>query len=319
MKNLLLIDANSLIHRAFHALPPLTAKDGTPAQALYGVSSILLKLWREERPDYAASLFDRPEPTFREKEYKEYKAQRAPAPETLVPQLIKAHNLFEAFGIKVFDAAGFEADDLIATLTEKFRNEKDLRIVILTGDRDTLQLVEDDHVIVKSFKKGVSDTLIYNDAMVREQFGLAPAQIVDYKALVGDPSDNIKGVAGIGPKKATELLQQFGTVEDIYAHLGEITGAAREKLESGREAALQSKRLVTLDRNAPAELQGLEAIKIDDAEDAVAEYFESLGFKALLARLHAHANGAAPSPQEKKKSPKSKEGSTAQEKQSTMF
>src|SRR3989344_2748923 len=137
MRTLLLIDANSLIHRSFHALPPLTNRRGEPVQALYGISSILLRLWREARPDYAAALFDRPEPTFRKKEYAEYKAQRPAAPDELISQIIEAHNLFPAFGIKTFEKAGFEADDLIATLAEKFRYDPDARVVILTGDRDT--------------------------------------------------------------------------------------------------------------------------------------------------------------------------------------
>src|ERR1700729_1899988 len=147
MKKLLLIDANSIIHRSFHALPPFTAPDGRPTGALYGIASILLKLFREERPDYAAALFDRPEPTFRDKIYKEYKAQRPPAANELVSQIIEARNLFEAFGVTVFEKAGYEADDLIATLAEKFKNQKDLKsgedvqVVILTGDRDTLQMV----------------------------------------------------------------------------------------------------------------------------------------------------------------------------------
>src|SRR6266404_1825698 len=140
MRTLLLIDANSLIHRSFHALPPLTAKDGKPVQAIYGIGSILLRLWRDERPEYAAALFDRPEPTFRKKMYAEYKAQRPAAPTELISQIIEAHNIFPAFGIKTFEKPGFEADDLIATFAEKFKHESDVQVVILTGDRDTLQL-----------------------------------------------------------------------------------------------------------------------------------------------------------------------------------
>src|ERR1700722_6968796 len=153
MKRLLLIDANSIIHRAFHALPPFTGPDGRPTGALYGISAMMLNLWRDSRPDYVAALFDRPEPTFRDLKYKEYKAQRPPTADELVSQIIEARKLFEAFGVTVFEKAGYEADDLIATLAEKFRGTKvsgeDLQVVILTGDRDTLQLVAGDKVVVK--------------------------------------------------------------------------------------------------------------------------------------------------------------------------
>src|SRR3989344_8776589 len=142
MKTLLLIDANSLIHRTFHALPPLTAPDGRATQSLYGLSSILLRIFKEDRPEYVAALFDRPEPTFRKEKYKEYKAQRPKAPDNLISQIIEAHTLFEKFGIKTFEKPGYEADDLIATLATKFsaKDKKSLKVVILTGDLDTLQI-----------------------------------------------------------------------------------------------------------------------------------------------------------------------------------
>src|SRR5580704_7510874 len=141
MKTLLLIDANSIIHRSFHAIPPFTTPDGRPSGAIYGIVSILLKLWREERPDYVAALFDRPEPTFRDKKYAEYKAQRPPAANELISQIIEAHHVFEAFGVKTFEKPGYEADDLISTFAERFKKEKDVLVMILTGDRDTLQMV----------------------------------------------------------------------------------------------------------------------------------------------------------------------------------
>jgi len=284
MKNLLLIDANSIIHRSFHALPPLTTPEGKPAGAIYGISSILLKLWREEKPDYAAALFDRPEPTFRDKKYAAYKAQRPPAADELVSQIIEARNLFPAFGIKTFEKAGFEADDLIATLAEKFKKEKDLRVVILTGDRDTLQLVEGEKVVIKTFNKGVSDTTIYDEQAVIAKYELTPAQIVDYKALVGDPSDNIKGVPGVGPKTATALLKKFGTVKDLYKNL-----KSDPKLEArlgpyAKEAEL-SEELVTLERNVPIEIPDLEELKPPGDLGGPAAYFEKMGFATLLKRL----------------------------------
>jgi DNA polymerase-1 len=319
MKILLLIDANSIIHRSFHALPPFTGPDGRPTGALYGISAMMLTLLRTAKPDYAAAAFDRPEPTFRDAKYKEYKAQRPATADELVAQIIEARKLFEAFGVKVFEKAGYEADDIIATLAEKFRGAKvstgdskttgdkeDLQVVILTGDRDTLQLVEGDRVVVKMFVKGVSDTMIYDEAAVEAKYGLKPNQMIDYKALVGDASDNIKGVPGIGPKTATEMLQKYGTLEKIFEAL-----PGDEKLQKRlgpfrREAEL-SKWLVILERHVPIELAsggsdgvddggaardagadgsvGLAALALRDDKDAIAAYFKTLGSQTLLKRL----------------------------------
>lgn len=319
MRTLLLIDANSIIHRAFHALPPFTVSPeasakgskpaGTPTGALYGLASILLKLWREERPasegsearpidleskykgrpDYAAALFDRPEPTFREEKYKEYKAQRPPAPSELISQIIEAHNLFEKFGVKVFEAPGLEADDLIATLAERFKREPDLQIVILTGDRDTLQLVEGEKVVVRTFNKGVSDTTIYDEQAIEEKYGFKPAQMVDYKALVGDPSDNIKGVPGVGPKTATELIKRFGDVESLYKNLSEDR-KLEAKLGSFAEEAKLSKELVTLRKDAPIGAVELQELSLKERPEDIKEYFSGLGFGSLLKRLEGGAN-----------------------------
>src|SRR3989344_1177927 len=211
MRTLLLIDANSILHRCFHALPTLTSSTGEPAQALYGTASILLKILRDAPPAYAAALFDRPEPTFRKEKFAEYKAQRPPTHADLVGQLHVAPELFRASGIRPFDAPGWEADDLIATLARRF-GEADLRVEILTGDRDTLQLVRGDKVVVRTFVKGISETAIHDEAAVREKYGLPPDKLADYKALVGDPSDNIPGVVGVGPKTAADLLRRFGDI-----------------------------------------------------------------------------------------------------------
>ena len=297
MKKLLLIDANSIIHRSFHAIPPFTTPDGKPSGAIYGIASILLKLWREDRPDYAAALFDRPEPTFREEKYAAYKAQRPPAADELVQQIIEAHKLFEAFGIKTFEKPTFEADDLIATLAEKFKRkegdggvaqdggENDLQVVILTGDRDTLQLVEDDHVVVQTFNKGVSDTTIYNEVAVHEKYGLAPAQMVDWKALVGDPSDNIKGVPGVGPKTALELLQKFGSVEELFAHIGDDEKIAK-RIGPYRAEAELSRELVILERYVPIDIPPLEELKPHNDTKIIEEYFITMGFATLLKRMY---------------------------------
>ncbi len=285
MKKLLLIDANSIIHRSFHALPPFTTPEGRPSGAIYGIASILLKLWREDRPDYVAALFDRPEPTFREKKYAEYKAQRPPAPDELIQQIVEAHALFAAFGIRTFEKPSFEADDLIATFSERFKNEPDLQVVILTGDRDTLQLVEGNHVVVQTFNKGVSDTTTYDESAVIEKYGLAPGQMIEYKALVGDPSDNIKGVPGIGPKTARELLQKFGSVEQLFSRIGEDEKAERRFGQYKKEAD-QARDLVILERHVPIELPALEELVPNSGTEAAEQYFIKMGFATLLKRLY---------------------------------
>ncbi len=284
MKTLLLFDANSLVHRAFHALPPMTNSEGEPTNALYGLSSILLKLWREERPDYAAACFDRPEPTYRDKEYAAYKAQRPPTADDLLPQIISARDLFPKFGVKTFEKAGYEADDLIGTLATRFKDEPDVRVVILTGDRDTLQLVEGDKVVVRIPLKGISETMTYDEASVKEKFGLAPKQMIDYKALVGDPSDNIKGVPGIGPKTAVDILRKFGNIDVAMAHSEDDRLA--KKLEGKETEAYQARRLVTLQCDAPI-TAGLEDLKIVFDEETVKNYFGTMGFGSLLKRLES--------------------------------
>jgi DNA polymerase I len=324
MKKLLLIDANSIIHRSFHALPPFTAPDGSPSGAIYGIASILLKLWREERPDYAAALFDRPEPTFRDEKYAEYKAQRPPAPDELISQIIEAHKLFEAFGIMIFEKAGYEADDLIATLAERFKTMPDLQVVILTGDRDTLQMVEGDKLVVQTFNKGVSDTTIYNEGAVKEKYGLAPNQLVDYKALVGDTSDNIKGVPGVGPKTAVELIKRFGTVKEMYRQLerpvvgGAASGSAgtagrenvelekiRRKFGPFKKDAELSEMLVTLERHAPIDIPPIEDLRPAEGTTAIEAYFEKMQFAALLKRLimPSASETAQKPPKEKPRNP----------------
>ncbi len=306
MKKLLLIDANSIIHRCFHALPPLSTPDGRPIQAVYGLSNIFLRMWREERPAFAAALFDRPEPTFRKKKYKEYKGQRPPTPSELISQIIEAHEFFKQFGIATFEKPGYEADDCIATLAEKFKNGDDLQVIILTGDADTLQLVESDRLVVRTFRKGISDTIIYDEPAVKARYGLHPNQLVDYKALVGDPSDNIKGVPGVGPKTAAELLQRHGNLEHLLAH-----ASPEDKLEKKvvgfREQAEFAKSLVILDRQVPLEIDSLNELRIEDHSDAPVAYFKTLGFESLLKRFGAEQGLPLPPPEpslSKKEKPK---------------
>lgn len=300
MKKLLLIDANSIIHRSFHALPPFTTPEGKPSGAIYGIASILIRLWREDRPDYIAALFDRPEPTFRDKIYAEYKAQRPPAPSELVQQIIEAHHLFAAFGITTFEKAGYEADDLIATLAVHFKAALNLQVIILTGDRDTLQLVDGNKLVVQIFKTGISDTMTYDESAVMAKYdGLTPSQLIEYKALVGDNSDNIKGVPGIGPKTGNELIKRYGTVKNMFDHLAE-DAKLQQKYGDRRKDAELSRELVVLEKHAPIEMPELEALRPFPSTNAAEEYFITMGFATLVKRLHGEDPAAKTSKRKKR-------------------
>src|SRR3989344_834665 len=197
-EKLVLIDGNALVHRAFHALPPLSQK-GDPTNAVYGFASILLKVIRDLKPDYMIATFDLPAPTFRHSEFADYKAHRPKTPDELVSQFPKVKEVVGAFDIPIYEMAGFEADDIIGTITARITNhESRIKTIIITGDLDTLQLV-DENTEVYTLKKGITETMIYDEKAVLERFdGLKPAQLNDFKGLKGDPSDNIPGVPGIG-------------------------------------------------------------------------------------------------------------------------
>lgn len=286
---LLLIDANSLIHRAFHALPSFKTPNGEPSGALYGLASMLIRVLRENPPRWAAAAFDTPEPTFRKKEYKEYKATRAPVVSELVSQLGEAENLFSAFGIKSFKAPGFEADDIIATLAHRFAGTDNLQVVILSGDLDTLQMVNGDKVIVEFPKKGISQTVIYDRDAVKDRFDIKPSELKDYKGLAGDSSDNIPGVPGIGPKTAAKLINQYGPLEKMYKEIEEIGMAdekLRKKLMEYKDQALLSKKLATLVTNVPVEvlLGEIETARLFNKKNALA-YAKHLGSETLASRI----------------------------------
>ncbi len=292
MKKLFLIDANSLIHRAFHAIPPLTSPAGEPTGALYGLAGLLLKICRDQRPDYVAAAFDRPEPTFRKEVFADYKAHRPKAPDELVSQIKKARAVFQAFGIPTFEVSGFEADDLIGTLAERFKNEKDLRVVILSGDLDTLQLVQDDRIVAEILKKGVSKTLMYNESGVKERYHLKPGQLPDYKGFVGDASDNIPGVKGLGPKTAQQLLERFGSIEGIFDKMSKDDPAAKKVLPFKKEAFF-SKHLATIRRDVPISPQREDLRFAGLTKTKLLPLFDELGFETLAKRLEGNG-GPAP-------------------------
>lgn len=293
---LLLIDANALIHRFFHALPPFTAPDGQPTNALYGLSGVLLKILspskdsNQSKPDYIAAAFDTPEPTFREKEYKEYKAHRLPTANELVSQIILAEGVFNKFGVKTFGVPGFEADDIVGTLAERFKKDPELaegQVVIMSGDNDILQLVDGNKVIARMFKTGITETIDYDDKAVEARFGIKPQQLPDYKGFVGDVSDNIPGVEGIGPKTAAGLLKEFGTTEEVFDSLAIVTNRnLAKKLEGRKEEALFSKHLATIRRDTPVPVEKLGELKAEPLDKAaLKKMFERFGFKTLIERL----------------------------------
>jgi DNA polymerase-1 len=286
-KKLILIDAHALIHRAYHALPPtMRAPDGTPTNAIYGFTTVLIRVLKELKPDFAAAAFDTPEPTFRHKEYGEYKAHRPETASDLAEQFPKVKEVLGALEMRVFENPGFEADDIIGTLARKFSAE--LEVIIVTGDLDTLQEVGP-KVKVYTLKKGVTDTVIYDEKAVKERFGIGPAQITDFKGLKGDPSDNIPGVAGVGEKTASDLLKNFGSLEELYQALekdkADIRPSLKEKLLANKDQAFFSRKLAVIKGDVPlkATLKMLALKPLNYSK--IEEVFRRFGFFSILSRL----------------------------------
>jgi len=247
-----LIDGYSLLYRAFYALPPsIATTSGLPTNALYGFTSMILKLLDSEEEVGVGVVWDSGKPAFRMEIFPEYKAHRSAMPEELKVQLDHLDEILEAMNIPAIRAEGFEADDALATLSR--RVPEDVELFIVTGDQDAMQLV-DEHVRVLRTTRGVSETKAYGREEVIEEYGVKPEQIPDYKALVGDPSDNIPGVRGVGPKSAASLLQQFGSVAELYESLDAVSAkGTRKKLEEGRESAFVSLELARMRFDAPVE------------------------------------------------------------------
>jgi len=294
-KRLIIIDSNSLIHRAFHALPPLTTRKGELVNALYGFLLVFLKALKELQPDYLAAAFDFPAPTFRHKEYLKYKAKRPPAPKELYQQIPKVKEILKGFGVPIFEKEGLEADDLIGAIASNFSKKQvypKVEIIILSGDLDTLQLVNE-NTKVCTLKKGIKETVLYDVEKVKERYGgLTPSQLVDFKALKGDPSDNIPGVTGIGEKTAIQLIKEFGSLENLYRELDQKTQKAekikegiQKKLRDYREQAFISKSLAQLRIDIPLELD-LKRIQFKPAEEGkIAQLFKKYEFYTLIKRL----------------------------------
>jgi len=286
-KEFLLIDSHALIHRAFHALPPLTTPEGQPIGAVYGLARALIKTLRDHNPDYVAAAFDRPEETFRKSEFADYKANRPKAPDELISQFEISRNLFSILKIPIVDAPGYEADDIIGTLAEKFAS-KDVHVTVLTGDLDSLQLVRDGLVSVKTPQKGLGEMKEYGEKEVFEKLGVGPNRVIDYKGLVGDASDNIPGIPGVGPKTAIKLLSEFPTVEDIFESKNP-SDLLKKKILPHKDVALLSRRLATIKKDVPTPNEIVKFIYHPIEENQlVRDFFLKLGFKNMLPETIKH-------------------------------
>lgn len=294
-KRIVLIDAHALIHRAYHALPGFASSKGEPTGALYGLSTMMMRAIEELRPHTIFACFDLPKPTFRHIAYDAYKGTRQKSDDELISQLIRAKDVFDAFTIERFELEGFEADDIIGTLVEKLKKEKDIEIIIVSGDMDTMQLIEGEKIKVYTLKKGIQETQMYDEKKVIERYSFTPKQIPDYKGLAGDPSDNIPGIRGIGEKTATELLNHFGTIEKMYATLKKdrqqfLDKGIKERivklLEEGEEEALFSKTLATIRLDAPIQTPDISKSWSDDfVPEKLTAIFEDLEFRSLKPRV----------------------------------
>lgn len=294
-KQLVLLDAHAIIHRAYHALPDFSSSGGEPTGALYGLSSMLLKIVQDLKPDYLIACYDLPEPTYRHEIYKDYKAGRAKTDDELVVQLERSRDIFTAFSIPIYDKVSFEADDILGTIVEKTKGDKDIEVVIASGDMDTMQLISGKRVRVYTLKKGIKDTIVYDEKAVEDRFGFKPKLLPDYKGLRGDPSDNIIGIKGIGEKTATILIKEFGSIEQIYKALKKdekqfikagITQRIIGLLKDNEEEALFSKELATIQLNVPIDFKYPEKPWRDTLDiNMVLKLFSELNFRTLSQRV----------------------------------
>lgn len=280
---LVIIDGNSLVHRAFYAIPLLSNSRGEHTNAVYGFTNMLLKLLDEEEPAYVAVAFDPPTPSFRQKIYEEYKAQRLKTPAELGEQMQRCREILNAMRIPIFEVEGFEADDMIATLAAA-AEDRGLETLVVTGDGDLLQLVGDT-VTVLLTRKGITNMERCDPASLKENFGFEPAQVIDYKALKGDPSDNIPGVPGIGDKTARRLLERYGSLEMIFEEIETLDQKLRQKLEENRSDLFTGRELITLRRDVPLSFDWEQCRRSDPDYPALLEIFNALEFKGLASRV----------------------------------
>lgn len=292
---LVLLDAHAILHRAYHALPDFSSPTGEPTGALYGVTTMLLRIIEEFKPQYIVACYDLPEPTYRHEAFDGYKAGRKKTDEALVQQIIRSRDIFEVFGIPIIEKPGFEADDILGTIAHLTTDQKNLRVIIASGDMDTLQCVDKKRVQVFTLKKGIKDTIIYDEQAVKDRFGFGPKLVPDYKGLRGDPSDNIPGIAGIGEKTATTLITNFGSLEKMYAKLEKNEQAFLDAgvkpriinlLKEGKEDAEFSKMLATIRTDAIEEFDVTKTEWKEQSDtEAIIKLFSELGFRTITDRV----------------------------------
>lgn len=284
MDKFVIIDGHAILHRAYHALPPLTTADGQQMNAVYGFASMLLRIVEELAPTHIAVAFDLPAPTFRKKLFAGYQSKRPKMEDGLSGQIPLVRHMLDIMHIAAFACEGFEADDVMGTMAQQLVKHR-MDVVIVTGDRDLLQLVNG-HVKLYMPIKGISDSKLFGEKEVEEKFGIPPLSIIDYKALIGDQSDNYPGVAGIGPKTAVALIKQFGTIETLYKDITTVEKEGlRQKLIANKDNAFLSKELATIVHTAPV------TVAIDECKVApwnnedILRLFEAWQFRSLLSRL----------------------------------
>ncbi len=286
-KTLMLIDGNSLMYRAFYAMSPVLNDKGMYTNAVYGFLNMLLKAIQDLSPTYIAVAFDMHEKTFRNDLYKEYKANRSETPEELRPQFDIIKDILSAMEIKIIEAPKYEADDILGTVSKKAA-EKGIKSMLVTGDRDILQLVNED-IHVYMTVKGISDVAVFDEEMVKEKYSLAPLQIIDMKGLMGDPSDNIPGVKGVGEKTAIKLLGDYETLEGVYENIDEIKGKLKEKLENDKEMAFISKKLATIKMDIDVDVNIEDCLMKNPEDTKVVEKLEELKFASIIKRIKTAA------------------------------
>lgn len=302
-RRIVLLDTHAIIHRAYHALPDFRASDGTPTGALFGLSSMLASIIRELKPDYIFACYDLPGKTFRHEAFDGYKGKRQKGDDDLITQLVSSQEIIQALNIPIYAVPGYEADDIIGTIAKKFAHKDNYDIIIASGDMDTLQLVEDKHVRVFTLKKGLSDTVLYDEDGVIAKFGFEPKYIPDYKGLRGDTSDNIPGVPGVGEKTGMTLVQHFKTVEHLYAVLKKnpeevkkagITDRIIKILLENEDNAIFSKMLGSIRIDAPVDVEIPEKTWQETFDqDKADQTFKKFEFKTMLARFDNVVNGSS--------------------------
>jgi len=286
LEKLIIIDGHALLHRAWHAVPPLKTKDGLMVNAVFGFTSLLMKIIKDLKPDYIVACFDLAGKTFRHEEYKDYKAQRIRQADEFYDQIPLTYEILQSFNIPIITKEGFEADDVIGTIAKQVYQNKNIQTTIVTGDLDALQLVND-HTRVFTLKRGVNDTITYDEAAVKERYGLEPKQLIDLKAIQGDASDNIKGVRGIGAKGANDLIKEFGSLENLYQKIekSKLKDRIKNLLLEQKKEAFESKHLVTIVTNVPIKFDLDRAEFCNFDPEKVHAIFQKLEFRSLLDKI----------------------------------